>query len=65
MRWATILEGIDVGLDGVNGDSVGAGALAQKVGIVDSLSARQYLLSTHEHVIAVAVSAMDTRMIPL
>ena len=53
VRRAAVTEGLDVVLDGVDGDPVVFGSLAQKVRIVDTLSSGQDLLSAHKHVVRI------------
>ena len=53
MGWASILESIQVGLDGTQLDSVNLGAFHQHLRVVDTLSARQNLFTAHEKVIRV------------
>src|SRR3989338_4077595 len=54
MRWSTVLEGINVRLDGVDWDVVLLGPLGQQLGIMDALGSRHNLLTSHEEIIRVA-----------
>lgn len=54
--WGTHAEGIDVVLDRLWVDLVLLGALDQKFSIVDTLSSRKNLLTTHEEIVRVGVA---------
>lgn len=56
--WGAHAEGIDVMLDRLGVDLVLLGALDQKLGIVDTLSSRKNLLTTHEEVVRVGVAGV-------
>jgi hypothetical protein len=51
----TILEGIDVILNGRDRDLVCGGSLCKELGVVNTLSSRSDLLTTHEEVVRVCV----------
>ena len=55
MGGSTVLERIDVVLDGLDGDALGRGSLGEHDRVVHSLSSRGDLLSTHEEIVRVAV----------
>ena len=55
MGRGTILEGIDVLLNGVEGDLVYGGSLCKELGVVNTLSSRGDFLTTHEEVVRVCV----------
>mmetsp|Transcript_9067 Transcript_9067/g.16351 ORF Transcript_9067/g.16351 Transcript_9067/m.16351 type:complete len:204 (-) Transcript_9067:1255-1866(-) len=50
-----VLEGVDIGLDGVEGDVPPGGALCEQLGFVDALRARDDLLAADEDVEGVGV----------
>lgn len=53
MGWASVAEGVNVRLYLVHVDVVMLSSLGQQLRIVDTLSARQDLLASNEHVIRV------------
>ena len=55
MRRSSVLEGINILLDGVHRDIVGCCSLSQECRVMDSLSAGGNLLASHEEVVAVSV----------
>mmetsp|Transcript_16109 Transcript_16109/g.40392 ORF Transcript_16109/g.40392 Transcript_16109/m.40392 type:complete len:599 (+) Transcript_16109:180-1976(+) len=55
VRRAAVLERVDVGLDAVERDSPPGGALREKLGVVDTLRARDDLLTADEDVKGVGV----------
>lgn len=58
MRNSSVLEGIDVVLDGGNIDSAGLGSGGEELGVVDSLSSRSDFLTSHEEIVRVGVSVV-------
>lgn len=55
MGGSTVLERIDVVLDGLDGDALGRGSLGEHDRVVHSLSSRGDLLSAHEEIVRVGV----------
>ena len=53
-----IPEGVDVRRDGVQLNAVNLSPLCEVGRVVDPLRSRQYLLASHEHVVAVGVLAV-------
>ena len=55
MRRSSVLEGIDIFLDGVDRNFVSGGSLGQELGLVNTLGSRCNFLTTHEKVVGVSV----------
>ena len=55
MGRCAILEGIDIFLNGSDRDLVCGGSLSKELGVMNSLSSRSDLLTTHEEVVRVSV----------
>jgi hypothetical protein len=55
MSWGTVLEGVNVVLDGVDWDFKMLGSLDEHLWDVDSLSSRSDLLTSHEEIVRVGV----------
>jgi hypothetical protein len=55
MGWCSILEGINVLLDGLNWDLVMLSSLGKELWVMDSLGSTGDLFSSHEEVVGVSV----------
>ena len=63
--WRTaVTEAVNVSSNGGDINTMVLGSLCQELRIVDPLSSRQDLFSSHEHVVAVAVPEDDIELVP-
>lgn len=51
-----MLEGLEVSVEGLERNAPGLGSLLEELGVVNTLSTRDDLLTANEHIVAVAVS---------
>jgi hypothetical protein len=55
MGRGSVLEGINVFLDGVDGNFMSSGSLGKELGLVNTLGSGGNLLATHEEIVGVSV----------